>query len=820
MQQHNVQRGDTLSAIARKYQVSIADIQSQNPQITDINHIQAGWQLKIPSNDSGAESAGSTMPAPKISGSASSTDTTCTACASEFAEVIHVMGASDDEWCLALPQSAAEELYQELTEMDALMSEFKAAQDADDTSDEAGEEPGPKRQWMIKAAEKGVIAPIEDEPEEEPGKASEVQSRIAALDEQIRWFEDYDPGYFFSFTGGDDSKREDILTEAKEQRLTMLKQERATLQKKLEKGNVSSGVRRPNVKASDFSRSRSAMDAGVVEVMVFSRPGRWHYVRKGVYARLLATYASIRYVRKSRNISELLKNKKATAAELIGKIRDDLAKDAEKSPIGNVEVKFAEASKDVYLLGEEHTKLSWSSGNGDSDAQTTLQVSAEAQLMRFAMQASAGINSFDLSTGDVDIGAKASASMALAEAEAKLAEVFVPDKAGWDCRFTYRNRNGELSDLAFGAFRLSGDVTLNCFVGGKASTEGNVKLSTGAATFLLSDKKKVEPGQNGLSLSGNAFAGAEAGGAVSGRFCWVHPDEQFKDNADWKELLKIEAGGTVALGIGAGLDFSLSVVRNRIVFGCKGRLVFGPGASGSFGTVVGADAAWDLLAATVEVLRESDFQFINNIEPTLYSQWAGSLYLGIVSSMSDISDLITDPAYFRMMWGRREERKLEAHRLARSVIRQARDSGSLDGMNFKGIPYSSLPPETMGMMLYTLTQTFIESREEDQETAILLVISTITTWRQFFEVLQHMSPDGEKVNASGGLEEICAVLDDGLVDNQLSQFQRWIMSGLSAKPSFKSHELAWKKIPVQQKNQRITQRLAMLNGSNRYSNYA
>jgi hypothetical protein len=119
-----------------------------------------------------------------------------------------------------------------------------------------------------------------------------------------------------------------------------------------------------------LQRLLEGQDAGVVEVMVFSRPGRWHYVRKGVYARLLATYASVRYVRKSRNISELLRSKKATAAELMGKIRDDLAKDSQKSPIGNVEVKFAEASKDVYLMGEEHTRLTWSSGNGDSDAQT------------------------------------------------------------------------------------------------------------------------------------------------------------------------------------------------------------------------------------------------------------------------------------------------------------------------------------------------------------------------------------------------------------------------------------------------------------------
>lgn len=559
-----------------------------------------------------------------------------------------------------------------------------------------------------------------------------------------------------------------------------------------------------------LQRLLEGQDAGVVEVMVFSRPGRWHYVRKGVYARLLATYASIRYVRKSRNISELLRSKKATAAELMGKIRDDLAKDSQKNPIGNVEVKFAEASKDVYLLGEEHTRLTWSSGNGDSDAQTTLQVSAEAQLMRFAMQASAGINSFDLSTGEVDIGAKARASMALAEAEAKLAEVFVPDKAGWDCRFTYRNRNGELSDLAFGAFRLSGDISLNCFVGGKANSEGSVKLSTGAATFLLSDKKKVEPGQNGLSLSGNAFAGAEAGGAVSGRFCWVHPDEQFRDNADWKELLKIEAGGTVAAGVGAGLDFELGLRDEKLFFKGKGRLVFGPGGSGSFGTTVGAGSAWGLLVTTVQVLQKSDFEFISNIEEKLFNQWARSIYLGMSSNISDITGIIYDGEIFRRAWLRRASIKKEAQILARNITENAKDTGSLDSMNYKGVSYSALPPETMGMMLYTLSRSFIETWEEQQESAILLLTSSVSSWRHFFEVLQHMSADGSKVDPMKSLTEICAILDDGLFDDQLRKFHQWIINDLSQRSPKSEKTLAWNKVPVRNKLSRIQYRVAQL----------
>lgn len=259
-------------------------------------------------------------------------------------------------------------------------------------------------------------------------------------------------------------------------------------------------------------------------------------------------------------------------------------------------------------------------------------------------------------------------------------------------------------------------------MGGKANTEGDVKLSTGSATFLLSDKKKVEPGQNGLSLSGNAFAGAEAGGAVSGRFCWVHPDEQFRDNADWKELLKIEAGGTVAAGVGAGLDFELGIrADGKVVFKGKGRLVFGPGASGSFGTTVGADTAWELLVTTVQVLQKSDFEFISNIETELFDQWTKGLYLGVASNLSDISNIIYSANDFREAWRMRAESKEESRTLATTIVKNAKDSGSLDKMNYQGISYSTLPPETMGMMLYTLSRSFIETWEEQQETAIFFV---------------------------------------------------------------------------------------------------
>ncbi|EMP57328.1 peptidoglycan-binding LysM [Marinobacter santoriniensis NKSG1] len=810
MPHYEVQSGDTLSAIARDHQVSIAALRAENPRIKDADHIEAGWTLSIPPSSSGALA----MPEPKTAGQPTSSECAAKACRTEYADIIHEMGAGDEAWCLALPDAAAEELYREIEEMDALMAEFRAAQNK--AQDPGSDQPSPERQWMIKAAEKGVIQPDSDDQEEqEPDKVSPIRSRIAAIDEQIRWFDDYDTDYIWSAISADDEKREEILTTARNRRLAMLRKQREALQAQLEETDTNRGVRGQGVQSRDFDPRRSnRVEAGIIEIMVFSRPGRWHYVRKGVYRRILASYASIRYVRKTRAMADMLSNKSATARELIGKIRDDLKTDAAKSPIGNIEVKFAEAKEDFYLLGKEHSKLTWNSSKGEAPSENQFQVGAEAQLMRFVMQASAGVNNFDLSTGEIDIGTRASASMALLEAEAKLAEVFVPDEAGWDCRFTFRNRNGELSDLAFGAFRLSGDITLNCFVGGRAGGEASARLSTGAATFLLSDQKRIKPDPNaGLSVSGNAFAGAEAGGAVSGKFSWVHPDEQFNTNANWQELLKIEAGATVAAGVGAGMDFELELRGGELHLSCSGRLVFGPGASGNFGTKVDVNAGWALCKAVMGVLRDLDYSYIENIQEDVFRRWYQSLYLSLVAEARAAATLINAPfLVFQNALAGRNSLREEAFTLAKK-IRENRLSEVLES-DQGSLTIYDLPPETLGMLCHTLVETFIDTWEEEQEKALIYIFSHVSTWRKFFEVLQHMTADGSKCDAMQSLEKICAILDDGLSkgDNQLSRFHHWINHELGSNPSDSpSRELAWLPSVAPKDWNRIRQKLTAYN---------
>ena len=47
---HTVERGDTLSTLAKKHGTTVAEIMKYNPKIKDKNVIITGWELEIPDN--------------------------------------------------------------------------------------------------------------------------------------------------------------------------------------------------------------------------------------------------------------------------------------------------------------------------------------------------------------------------------------------------------------------------------------------------------------------------------------------------------------------------------------------------------------------------------------------------------------------------------------------------------------------------------------------------------------------------------------------------------------------------------------------------
>jgi hypothetical protein len=123
---------------------------------------------------------------------------------------------------------------------------------------------------------------------------------------------------------------------------------------------------------------------------------------------------------------------------------------------------------------------------------------------------------------------------------------------------------------------------------------------------------------------------------------------------------------------------------------------------------------------------------------------------------------------FRSMelwWEDRQATKQEAEKLAKYLL----DNQSIV-VKGKKIPLKILPPETIGPMLYLLTESFVESWAEDQEKAVVLLLSHLYSWRHFIEVLEHCSKDANKVKAMNSLNRINALLDG----NEQREFNRFI----------------------------------------------
>lgn len=122
MPQHEVQSGETLSAIASKYQVSLDAIKSENPIIKDVNHIEAGWNLTVPENSADR----GVLPAAQSANDDTKDDLECSQCSIECEALVHVTGEEDTVY--ALSRTQLQDLYREIETLNKPLAELKRAE--------------------------------------------------------------------------------------------------------------------------------------------------------------------------------------------------------------------------------------------------------------------------------------------------------------------------------------------------------------------------------------------------------------------------------------------------------------------------------------------------------------------------------------------------------------------------------------------------------------------------------------------------------------------------------------------------------------------
>ncbi|MFW9082932.1 LysM peptidoglycan-binding domain-containing protein [Pseudomonas sp. P2757] len=807
---YTVKNGDTLGDIAQQNGAKTAEIQALNPIITDPNYIKPGWELKLP--DTAPKPA---LPPPMHADNTSSTALKGQAqCDEELVDVAHITG---EPHFYVLTDKQSKALKQEISAVQKLMDELhqNLAKALPTTQCKKTQDPNAscacsrcvKDAWAVKAEGAGLL--MRDTKPQQTKAApltsdKDLQGTMATLQKARDWYQDYSPSslgatqFEANWKSLQNKKTLELDKEIGKLRAQLAAQKKA----ESEDSSTSANSAAPDLKhgkgrSTERQRgSQTKSGVTVVEIILFSDPTQRHYV--SIPWRNTTAWN----VRVPTRVMAGKPFNKQLAADLIKDIKNAVGGGRKAGPLGILELKISTwTSKQDNLLNTLHKEVSWTSNESDA---SPYAISAEAHILRFAASASAGVNSWNPKEGNIDVGVKGSAAFSLAEASASL-NTYFPDQGGYVANMAYRNALGKEVLHPMGVFRLSGKLELSCFVGAKLQGEAGVKTQykrteTPAGATALLGTPTMELGRSGnIGVKCDAFAGAQTGGALSGAFEWVEPEKQgtgkavigqTNANSNWAKLAEIKVEGNVALGIGAGGEFGISIADNRLAFNCKGSLVFGPGAGGGFGTLVDLEQVGKLTLLFCNALADMDYRHLLGVTEEAFSYMASGLYQVATSPVKMASEAFDDN-FFEMTqwWNRRKATRVEAESLADYLI--AHQTDKVMRIRGQDVPLSVLPPETIGPMVYLLTEGVIARGiggfNEKQEQALVILLSEVRRWRQFIEVLEHCSLDATKVNAMESLERINALLSG----HEQDQFNRFIDSLAVNQSAESTDRLAW-----------------------------
>lgn len=825
-----VRAGDTLGSIAKAHGTSLADIQAANPIIRDRDRIQAGWELSIPGSGQTSASANMTaatpiqeqkttdLPPPQHAGDCSSSSVKgAPPCSDEVLDVVHFTG--DGNQLFVLTEAQSRELKTEVDRVQALMDEFHgivaAATGGQCVKTAANPEAAcscaacKKREWARKAEEAGLLElkPVPPPPAVPDAREAAIQAQIAELQQARDFFQEY--GRLAALRHGHiHNSVENNWRTLCARKVAQIEAEIAALQARLpastgpKDSETFAGGGKPDTNSA-YSRSRSvetgrgsATRHGIREVIIFSRPDRRYYVSARFMERVTTRW-------NYKLNTQVMREKPfgpALARELMDEIKKQIGESAKAGPLGKLEGKLSLwKSQDDNLLNTLHQELyKYESTQRDNDR---FALSAEAHSLRFAASASAGIRSFNPKKGEIDVGVKCEAAFSLAEGKITTTTYF-PNRAGSTLQISYRNALGQPVRHSFGSFRLNGSLELSCFAGVKGGVEAGIKTGKGAAegpsgALALLGTPSIDASKAGgrAGIKAEGFAGAEVGGALSGAVEWLPPADFGKGssnpgaltsgNSNWNALAQIKAEGNLALGIGFEGDFGIGLEEGKFTIDCKANLVFGPGAGGGFGTVVDLEKIWDLAMLVCQTLSEVEYRFLLSVKPDAFRTLSQMLYKAVLEPGQTVEQVIAAGADSLLQWWQTREAGIaEAEKLTMAILGKGQVvvGGRLVNIGL-------LPPQTLGPMLWTLTESYVgHTHSPAQEAAIVQLLSRIRRWRHMLETLEHMSKSAKKVKATDSLERI----NSFLVGKQQDDFNRFLDGlALQGQPTQPAATYAW-----------------------------
>ncbi|MDH0640972.1 LysM peptidoglycan-binding domain-containing protein, partial [Pseudomonas sp. GD03860] len=638
---YTVQSGDTLSKIAQRHGLTVADLQALNPIVKNPDHILPGWQLRLSGFPAQLD-----LPPPVNANSITSVAIEGQPeCHEELVDVAHIPGHSH---FYVLTHKQAKALKQEISAVQKLMDELHRNLADALPSAQCKKKQAPdavcacsacvKETWTVKAEGANLLVrePRATAPAGPPPSSDQdLQGQLATLQSARDWYQAYTPPWKPSslFESNWKKLQNKKILELDKQINALRVQLAAQRQDKPQGSRPPDSGAIPDLKhgkgrsgAHQLGR-QTRTGINVVEVILFSDPSRRHYI-------------STRYHEttqwRTRVSTQVLAGKplgKSLARELINDIKSAISTTRKVGPLGGLEAKLSSWNNEDDtefsqwlnpVLNALHQEVAWRSNHSDA---SRVAVTAEAHALRFAAIASAGVNSWNPREGTIDVGVKGNAAFSLAEASVALHSYF-PDQGGYVASMVYRNALDQAVTHPIGVFRLHGKLELSCFAGVRAQAEAGVatgyrpsETSAGATALLGPPTVAITP-HGSVGVKADGFAGAQLGGALSGAFQWVAPDDQGKgpavlgqSNADgnWKDLARINLEGNAAAGVGLAGEFRIEISEDRLAVTCSGSVVFGPGAGGSFATVVDLEQVGRLAWLFCNALAAVDYRYLMGV---------------------------------------------------------------------------------------------------------------------------------------------------------------------------------------------------------------
>ena len=795
---YTIKEGDQLLKIALEQGVNYIDLLELNPSYqANPNLIHPGETLILSVEEEAVEEPVAKQAIAEPAGSAIAAEGCLQgkpACQGE--DVCDVLVFSDDDpehYYVLTTEEQQSLVLQEAEQMSLLAADFydltmtaPKSESADKAAIEAHR--AKKQKWLERAYQSKVLAPEkltkENKTDENKSNDDFAANKIANLTERKQILKGY---YDDSYLWGDPESVKifsDRLIGDINKEITEFERIRENASKESGvKENGSSNAQAVNHDSSTFNKkgSETRVRSGFREAVLISQ-NKVVYIRVDFIENQKANW---RKVSSSPSLKAALLSKKDGKA-LFGAMLKDIKRDIVKGAKGGL---FNNLEGTLYsnkLMDEKFKEWKFKVDSASSPSEdANFAVSGEAQLARFCFHTDAKslIKAKDgEKNGEVDLGISAGAEMSLLEGKIEASACF-PHRRGYYLYITYADANGKDVQYPFGQFRAELKLVLSCFVGvtgslgATATVSAKPKEKSGGLSALVGSGMNLGVDNNAggaLTVKGEGFAGAQAGGQVAGALQWEAPENIGKDKFD--ALVEVSASGNVSFGAGAGAEFALKLTPEGFEFHCKASLVWGAGGSGGFGSKVDftklwplAKVIWGALAVadyrTLQCLNEDAYNFLSRTAYYFFTVAGESLEKAINSGTKVVNDWWLEQ---ESVWQDRELRRAEAKQVAKTILNSR---GKYNGMD-----QNLLPPETIGMLMDTLVQTFYWNSEQQQEKAIVMLLtgSIGRSWRKFEEVLAHMNPQGKKQSGDEALFDNLDRINAILAGDQQDQFNDWI----------------------------------------------